>query len=183
MSTTTSRTATGASEQTFSEVDAELAAAQAEEADLSRRYAEAIAALEHAIATSDVATVMRLRGDTEVALPQQLGVARTRLLAAQVAQAEEARAREWRLLSLREGEVDAAREARNEAERRLKEAWGAFHDAVSAETFAQRNVGWAADRLQKVRDEYAAHVASHEQDQQRRVRRMAGLPDSPAAAS
>jgi exonuclease VII small subunit len=164
-------------------VAAELAAAEAAEADLAGRYRDAIAALERAVADADVATVMRLRGDTEIALPQQLGVARARLLAAQVAQGEVALAEARAKASDARAAGDAAREALDEAETRLKDAWSAVHEATNAGTTAQMKVGWAEVRLQKLRDDHAAHTASHEQDQERRLRRLAGLPDAQVVAS
>jgi hypothetical protein len=159
------------------ELQAELAAAEAEAADVERRYAEAIAALERAVADADVPAVMRLRGEAEVVLPQQLGAARIRLLAGRAAVAAVAATEAEDGIRAADAAFEAARDAHEEARLRYDKAAGEYHAADNRRAWAKTEAGRARVHAQRLRDEHAAYVAGHEQDQQRRLRLLAGLPD------
>lgn len=164
-------------DQPVDEVSAELAAAEAEAADAERRYADALAALERAVADADVPAVMRLRGEAEVVLPQQLGAARIRVLAARIAVAEQVVAGSAETIREAADRFADARSELEEASERLNQATGGYHAAQNLLSWTKTNAGEALKRLQRLRDEHAAYIADHEQDQQRRLRLLAGLPD------
>jgi chromosome segregation ATPase len=164
-------------DEPIDEVGAELKAAEAEAADVERRYAKALAALERAVADADVPAVMRLRGEAEVILPRHLGAARIRLLAARIAVAEQVVAGSAETIREAEERAAAARRELEEASERLNQATGGFHAANNRLSSTKTDAGRSLQRLQRLRDEHAAYIAGHEQDQQRRLRLLAGLPD------
>lgn len=155
----------------------ELEAATAEVADLDQQYHQTIAALERAVADADVPTVMKLRGDAEVGLPGRLGAARIRLLELQIAQAEAQRSKAPERTRAFAEAVDRAKEEHEEAVRQVERARAAFYGAGHRRDTAKRLAAEAEARGVRLRVEHEALVASHEQDQQRRLRRLAGLPE------
>jgi hypothetical protein len=157
----------------------EIDAASAEVATLEGDYRRALAALERAVADADVPKVMELRGEVEVGLPGRLGLARLRLLGLQIAQAELWASRAPTRMGYFAAAVKTAEEEYAEAERRVEVARGEFFAAGQRRDTANHLASEAQRRVAALRAERDSLAASHEQDQQRRLRHLAGLADAP----
>jgi hypothetical protein len=168
-------TAVDAALAPFDQAD-DLAAAEADLARIEAEAAQAMHDLEAAVTAVDVAKVMQLRGEVEVGYPGRIGEARQRLLRLQVAEAEAALAAAGTRLHRAEATVA---EENAEVQRILAELEAARTKQTTAEQAAAYARG-SRNALTERRSTLAAQLrdlsATHERDQQNRLRRIAGLP-------
>lgn len=150
---------------------------------LVQRRAESLAALADAVERADFAEVMRLRPIVEVELPVQESRAQLRLLELRVAQAEADQQQTARRCApliaasaTAEQELQSARDVYAAEMARIEAAGVAQAQAKSAVTGAEQ----ATKTMRGERDRFAAETKGQEQ---RLLRRIAGLPEPAPAGS
>jgi phage gp16-like protein len=161
----------------------ELRTAQRELADLETALREATADLETAVGRGDLEAVLAKRPTVEIEIPRQIGAARSTVLRLKAERADAAAQVPRRAAEL-------ASEALTKAERAVTDAQAALAAAEASRVAAlvvERYTDTAAATLTAAAN--SAHSAATRHDEQeraeqtRRLRQLAGLPDTPAPAT
>lgn len=161
---------------------AELDAAEQDHARLVEERADLLGQLEDAVNGADIGEVTRLRPLVEVDLPVKIGQAELRVADLRVARAEA----EQQQVAGRYEPLAAASIA---AEQDVRDAWAAFEDAqrragtaTALAAQARGSLNMAASRTDALRDERDQLAETVSGQQERLLRRLAGLPERQPAS-